>query len=557
MERQYADGKARNRIFEALGREDRLRENHEDPESWARAYVDELNKTAYTEPKLLTVTWNPRDEIPFGRQVLFNGGYLFLQKIYNELSLPYACRKVQKEARTKYNLNSILSSLIYGRLLQPASKRATILHCAGELLEPKQLELHDVYRALSVLAGRTDWLQTFLYRQSQKLVKRSDHILYYDVTNFYWEIEEEDAFRKYGHSKENRPNPIVQMGLFMDASGLPLAFSLWPGNTNEQVTLKPLEEKIIENYGLEKFITCTDAGLSSKGNRIFNTKGERAFVTTQSLKTMKKELQDWIFSPQDWKKDGDRTGRTWDLEGARNTADRNAVFYKERWIKDGTFEQRLIVTFSRKYMEYQRRIREGQICRAQKLIEKNPSRLKTKGVNDCRRFIEKVAVTTEGEVAPIQLYGLDDARIAEEEKYDGFYGVCTNLDDDISVIIKINKGRWEIEEAFRIMKNELEARPVFLSRQDRIEAHFLICYIAFLILRLLERRLMDNGFRDFSIPEIVEALRSIQYGKAKNIYLPMFQRSTLTQALSHSFGLPIHQEAYGRSQMRNLIAKTR
>lgn len=557
MERQYADGKARNRIFEALGREDRLRENHEDPESWARAYVDELNKTAYTEPKLLTVTWNPHEEIPFGRQVLFNGGYLFLQKIYNELSLPYACRKVQKEARTKYNLNSILSSLIYGRLLQPASKRATILHCAGELLEPKQLELHDVYRALSVLAGRTDWLQTFLYRQSQKLVKRSDHILYYDVTNFYWEIEEEDAFRKYGHSKENRPNPIVQMGLFMDASGLPLAFSLWPGNTNEQVTLKPLEEKIIENYGLEKFITCTDAGLSSKGNRIFNTKGERAFVTTQSLKTMKKELQDWIFSPQDWKKDGDRTGRTWDLEGARNTADRNAVFYKERWIKDGTFEQRLIVTFSRKYMEYQRRIREGQICRAQKLIEKNPSRLKTKGVNDCRRFIEKVAVTTEGEVAPIQLYGLDDARIAEEEKYDGFYGVCTNLDDDISVIIKINKGRWEIEEAFRIMKNELEARPVFLSRKDRIEAHFLICYIAFLILRLLERRLMDNGFRDFSIPEIVEALRSIQYGKAKNIYLPMFQRSTLTQALSHSFGLPIHQEAYGRSQMRNLIAKTR
>ena len=557
MERQYTDGKAHNKIVEALGREDRLREHHEDPESWARGYVDELNRTASAEPKHLTASWNPQEEIPFGRQVLFNGGYLFLQKIYNELSLPYACRKIQKEARAKYNLDSILSSLIYGRLLQPASKRATILHSSEKLLESRHLELHDVYRALSMLADKTDWLQAFLYRQSQKLVKRSDRILYYDVTNFYWETGEEDEFRKYGHSKENRPNPIVQMGLFMDASGLPLAFSLWPGNTSEQVTLKPLEEKIIENYGLEKFVTCTDAGLSSKGNRIFNTKGERAFVTTQSLKTMKRELQDWVFSPQGWHKDGDQSGRIWDLEGARNTGDRNAVFYKERWIKDGQFEQRLIVTFSRKYMEYQRRIREGQICRAQKLIEKNPSRLKTKGVNDCRRFIEKTAVTTEGEIASIQLYGLNDARIAEEEKYDGFYGVCTNLDDDISAIIRISKGRWEIEEAFRIMKNELEARPVFLSRQDRIEAHFLVCYVAFLILRLLERRLMDNGFRNFSLPEIVETLRSIQYGKTQDIYLPMFQRTALTQALSHSFGLPVHQEAYGRSQMRNLIAKTR
>lgn len=556
MERTYEDGKARNRIVEPLGREDRLQELHEDPRNWAESYVADLNNAARTEPELITATWDPAVKIPVGKPALFNGGYLFLQKIYYELSLPRACREIQKKAKAEFNLNSILSSLIYCRVIEPGSKRATVLDHAPALLERKQLDLHTVYRALSLLAANMDRLQVFLYKQSKKLVQRADHILYYDVTNFYWEIEEEDDFRKYGHSKEHRPNPIVQMGLFMDGSGLPLAFSLSPGNTNEQVMLKPLEEKIIHDFEHAKFVTCTDAGLSSKSNRLFNDKKGRAFVTTQALKKLDKNLRDWVFSPGGWKKSGDKNGREWTLDAARE-APREAVFYKERWIKDGKLEQRLIVTFSRKYMEYQRSVRNGQIERAQRMLERGKSKLRTKGAHDPRRFITNVAVTDEGEIAGNQIYALDQERIDQEAAYDGFYAVCTNLEDDIQAIVRINKRRWEIEEAFRIMKHDLEARPVYLSRQDRIEAHFLTCFISLLILRLVERRLMDAGFRELTLPEIISTLRKVRYNKSKDLFFPAFERTRLTEAFEHTFGLPIQQEAYGRKQMRSLIAGSR
>ena len=556
MERTYENGKSRNKIVEALGREDHLQEEHEDPESWARSYIEDLNAQTDVKPRPITASWDPAAKIPFGEAALFNGGYLFLQRIYNDLSLPRACRTIQQETKTKYDLNGILSSLVYCRVIEPGSKRSTVMSHAPDLLEQRQLDLHTVYRALSLLTNKLDWLQAFLYRQSKKLVRRADHILYYDVSNFYWEIEEEDDFRKYGHSKEHRPNPIVQMGLFMDGSGLPLAFSLWPGNTNEQVTLKPLEEKIIRDFEHSRFITCTDAGLSSKSNRLFNDKERRAFVTTQPLKKLKQDLHDWIFGSGGWKRYGDTSGREWDL-GAAKAADRDAVFYKERWIKDGNLEQRLIVTFSRKYMEYQRSVRAGQLERAQRLLDKGATKLKTKGAHDCRRFISSVAVTNDGEIAENQLYVLDQDKIEKEAAYDGFYGVCTNLEDDIHTIVEINKRRWEIEEAFRIMKHELEARPVYLSRQDRISAHFLTCFIALLILRILERRLTDSGFRDFTLPEIIAELRKVRYNKTKDLFFPAFTRTSLTEALEHTFCLPIQQEVYGRKQMRSLIADSR
>lgn len=556
MQRVSENGKAKNKIVESLGREDELRKTHADPESWAKAYIQELNDTASADGKILTATWDTAAEMPFGRQVLFNGGYLFLQKIYYELGLAEACRTIKKRTKIQYDLNNILSTLIYCRLICPDSKRATTLEHAPELLQRKKFSLQSVYRALSVLASETDWLQTYVYRRSRKLVSRADHILYYDMTNFYWEIEQEDDFRKYGHSKEHRPNPVVQMGLFMDGSGIPLAFSLWPGNTNEQVTLRPLEEKIIQDFGHAKFVTCTDAGLSSKPNRLFNSKNGRAFVTTQSLKKAKDWLREWAMDPNGWKMYGDPSDREWTLEAAQAT-DRNKIFYKERWYKDGKLEQRIVVTFSRKYQEYQRTIRQGQIERAEKAIDGSPSRLKAKNANDYRRFIQKVAFTDEGEVAGNALYGLDENRIAEEEQFDGFYAVCTDLEDDVREIVQISKGRWEIEETFRIMKHELEARPVYLSRKDRIEAHFLICFLTLLILRILERRLAMGGFRDFTVPEIIESLRSLQYGETQNIYLPMFVRTPLTQALAHTFGLSIHQEAYSAKQMRSLVADSR
>lgn len=548
------DGKLVNKVVETLGREDRLRKEHEDPEAWARAYVEELN--AESTQKLLSLTFDPAKEITAGSNRLYNGGYLFLQRVYHELRLHEICAAISRESRCEFKLNNILSRLVYCRLLAPSSKRATT-DFADRLLQGKDFELHQVYRALSLLSNHMDWIQARLYRNSKKIALRNDRVLYYDCSNFYWEVEGEDDFRKYGCSKEHRPNPIVQMGLFLDGSGMPLAFSTWPGNTNEQVTLKPLEEKILAEYGVEKFVVCTDAGLSSLPNRKFNTLGERAFITTQSLKKMKDYLREWALDPTGWQLVGDEeSDKRWTLDEAMLFGS-SRTFFKERWFKDKGLEQRLIVTFSKKYLFYQRGIREGHIERASRAIESNPSRLKTKGVNDYRRLIQKVAITNEGEVAEGRIYALDEDRIREEEMYDGFYAVCTNLEDDITDIVRISHGRWEIEEAFRILKSELAARPVYLSREDRINAHFLVCFITLLIMRIIEQRMAASGFSRFTIPELVLALQEINYLKTKGIYLPAFPSSPITHALSNTFELPIHQEAYDAKMMRDLIASTR
>ena len=395
-----------------------------------------------------------------------------------------------------------------------------------------------------------------MYKNSHLLGKRNDKILYYDCTNYYFEIEQESGIRKYGPSKEHRPNPIVEMGMFMDGDGIPLAFCLHSGNTNEQQTMKPLEEQILQDFEHSRFIVCTDAGLSSMANRKFNNTANRAFITAQSIKKMKGFQREWALSPKGWHLAGTRG--TFDLESILKEDSlcekyRNSVFYKEEWFNENDIEQRYIVTFSLKYRDYLREIRNEQISRAKEAL-KSPENQERTRQTDYKRFITRTAVTEEGEVADKKVYTLNEKKIREEEMYDGFYAVATNLEDAPEQILQINRNRWEIEESFRIMKSEFKARPVFLHRDDRITAHFTTCFLALVILRYLEKS-MENHY---TCSEILTELRSIKLRKVKNEgYIPAYTRTDLTDDLHQAFGFRTDYEIIPKAKIREIISFTK
>ena len=495
-----------------------------------KKYVDELNQKEKEEKREVLVKYSPTKQISKDEQNLFNGGYLFLQQIYYELGLNKICKEIIDRHKFTYNLDSILSRLIYGRIIFPASKLATH-ELSRKFMEQPDFDIQHIYRALEVLASEADFIQSELYNNSLKLYDRKKGILYYDCTNYFFEIEQENGLKQYGVSKEHRPNPIVQMGLFMDSDGIPLAFCINNGNTNEQVTLKPLEEKIISDFKLSKFVVCTDAGLASTNNRKFNNTDNRSFITTQSVKKLRKHLKEWSLDPTGWRLSG--YNQTYNLNELDEKNDLKNIFYKERWIKEDGLEQKLIVTFSLKYKNYQSTIRNRQVERAQNTIDKNPTKLKKCNSNDYKRFITKSHCTPDGEVADKEILGIDATLIEQEAVFDGFYAVCTNLEDEASAIIKVNQKRWEIEECFRIMKTEFKARPVYLQRDDRIRAHFTTCFISLMIYRLLEKKLEEK----FTCSEIVSGLRDMNFYEIKNEgYIPTYTRTDFTDALHDVFG---------------------
>lgn len=552
------NGKNTSKIIKKLGTHEEvlLKANGEDPVVWAKKYIETLNQKEKEEQREIIIKRRQSKLLEKNKQAFFNGGYLFLQYLYHRLGMHNICRDISKKHKFTYNLDSILSRLIYGRIIHPSSKLNTFKQ-SQSLLEQPDFELQHVYRALEVIAKESDFIQAELYKNSLGFSKRNDRILYYDCTNYFFEIEQEDGLKQYGPSKEHRPNPIVEMGLFMDGDGIPLAFSIHSGNTNEQQTLQPLEQQIINDFSLSKFIVCTDAGLSSNDNRKFNDAKNRAFITTQSVKKLKKHLKEWTLST-----DG------WHLEGCSNTFDiaeierddalyekyKNVSFFKERWIKENGLEQKLIVTFSFKYRNYQRTIRNKQIERATKLIETKPSSIKKHNQNDYKRFVSKTSITNDGEVAENEVYSLDTETIAKEEMFDGFYAVCTNLDDDAAAITRINHRRWEIEECFRIMKSDFKARPVYLSRDDRIKAHFTTCFLSLVIYRYLEKQLAER----YTSSEIIETLKNMNfYSVEAEGFIPTYTRTDLTDALHDAFGFRTDYQIVTTKQMKKIFKETK
>lgn len=517
-----------------------------------KAYVNELRKKDKEDRSVINISIGANDLIDLNSKNVFNIGYLYIRNILCSLGIADICRQISEKYRFKYDLTDILVDLVCTRVIYPSSKKSSY-ESAKKFLKEPTYPLADVYRSLKPLCNERYLIEKKLYENSSKMFKKNTSVLYYDCTNFYFEIEEEDDFRKYGKSKENRPNPIVQYGLFMDADGLPLADYVFQGNKNEQFSLRELEAKIEDEFKVAKFVVCADTGLNGWENKVYNDmKKNGAFIVTQPIKKLKKPLKEWAVSHDGWKLQGypdtynldDLADKeTIEIEGKKRKIS-DLVFYKQRREKTTKktassktkyiLEEQIIVTYSRKFAVYQKHIRDKKLERARELL-KNPGKLTKTNQRDPRYYITETAITKDGEVAKEKVYEINESKIAEEEKYDGFYAVTTDLDDDdLSLIINANKQRWEIEESFEIMKSELRTRPMYVQQEDSISGHLLTCFIALLVYRLLEKKFLKEKY---TCTEIFSTLRDLNISHLNGTYyVPAFNRTPLVDDLVEIFG---------------------
>lgn len=550
-----ANGSTTSAIVRKLGTLEQLLPEHgptrDDVLAWAKNEV-KIETEKYKKEKeaqTVLIPFHADRQLDYNKQVFFRGGYLFLQSFYYQLQMNKTCRKLKQKYKFKYDINAILSDLIYARILEPCSKRSSY-KVASEFLEKPSYELHDVYRALDVLGTECDLIQAEVYKNSHFLGERNDKILYYDCSNYYFEIEQEDGNKKYGKSKEHRPNPIIQMGLFMDGDGIPLAFSLFPRNANEQISLKPLEKKVLEDFGCQKFIYCSDAGLGSESIQEYNHMGERAYIVTQSIKKLKKDEKEWALNPQGFKRVSDDAP----VDITKLSEDDKGLYYKDEPYTTKKLHQRLIITYSPKYALYQKSIRDKQIERAQKMLDSGNTKKNRKNPNDPARFIGTLAVTKEGEAADVKHY-LDENKISEEGQYDGFYAACTDLlDDEVDDILKVSEGRWQIEECFRIMKTDFSARPIYLQDENRIKAHFLICFLALTIYRFLEKKLGSK----YTCEKLLDTLKGMNFAEIQEQgFTPLYKREAITDDLHDVCGFRTDYQFITKSKMRNIQKKSK
>lgn len=565
------DGENKTLVIKTFGSDKFICETYgvTDAKAWAQDEIKKMNEAEEAESPSFDINLSSDVDLELHNQRCFNGGYLFLQDIYYELGLNKICSAIKTRHNFAYNLNAILSRLIYTRILFPASKLSSY-NDSNRFIEKPDFELHQIYRGLSVLAKESEYIQSRLFRNSLKIAKRKTEVIYYDCTNFYFEIDEAEDDKQFGLSKENRPLPIIEMGLFMDQDGIPLAFSMNPGNKNEQQTLIPLEKMLLESFDLSQLVVCTDAGLSSNTNRYFNNydqeDGKRDFITTQSVKKLKGHLKEWALAPSGWYLSGGDGVTTYSLDELDDDKDFDKIYYKKRWTKekvnvtlDGVtkkkiLEQQLIVTYSLKYRNFLRTTRNRQIERAAAKVEQGKKAVERSRQNDPKRFIKADHATKEGEVASQTEYFIDENAIIQEEMYDGFYAVCTSLEDKPESIIKVNKYRWEIEECFRILKSEFLARPVYLTRKERIVAHFITCFIALIVYRYLEKKL-DNKYTCEQIISTLQEMNFLKYeGKG---YQPTYTRTELTDDLHDAFGFCTSKQIVPVKKMKKICADTK
>jgi transposase len=553
------NGKTTSKPYRKLGNvielQERLHTDYDGVLAWAKEECAKDTDAYNKENEKVILSLSPTQLIKKDEKRSVNCGSLFLNCLFRDLRLDNVVRNIDARHSYEFNLSAILSDLVAARVIEPGSKRSSY-RTAQQFPEPPKYDLHQVYRALSILADESDYIQSEVYKNSNYIHARNSKILYYDCTNYYFEIEQESGDRKYGKSKENRPNPIVGMGLFMDTDGIPLAFDLHPGSRNEQLTLKPLEQKVIRDFGCSEFIYCSDSGLGSEDNKLFNDMGGRSFVITQSLKKLKAEDRATALDPSQYRRIGSK--QFIDLSELDETDPKvkSTIYYKEVPLETKKLSQTMLVTYSPKYKAYQQKVRQAQIERAKAMIGdgSGKSSKRTRNPNDPARFMKKTAVTADGEAAEKEFYELDQEAIDREAMYDGFYAVVTDMDIDPAEIIKINQRRWQIEECFRIMKTDFKARPVYLSRDDRIKAHFLICFLALLEYRLLETKLGKK----YTVEEITDTLRKMSLCEIdEQGYIPTYTRTQLTDDLHELYGFRTDTQIIRKNKFRSIIKQTK
>lgn len=586
--------KTTTKNIKRLGKHSELLLITDDPLEYAKNEVKKMNEEYRSGRSEFIVTMDfneriPSTDSPCSNSTSLNIGYLYLKDVYAKLNLSDFFKSVSSDRKITYDCNKICQFLTYARILDPASKYGTY-DKLDTYYEKPQVEYQHMIRFLDILDRNSDKYLKHLFDNSENIVKRDTSVMYYDCTNYFFETEKPDeeivdevtgeiilGLRQFGISKENKTSPIVEMGLIMDSRGIPISMCIHPGNTNEQLTAVPLEKEVIKMTGNKKFIYCADAGLGSYNIRKFNDMGGRAYIVTQSVKKLGQEIKDIVFNDSNYRllSNDDaitlKEMRTFNKKGANNLSLYNDFAYKvipantamdtglyeEKVYKNGrtkkvkakgTLHQYIIVTFSRKMMEYQRTIRERQLERAKKLLRlKDPEKIK-KGPNDIRRFLKNTSSDTAN-------YVLDMDKIHEEEKYDGFYAVATNLDDSAKDILAVAQNRHKIEDCFRIMKTNFDARPVFLRKPERIRAHFLICYTALLIYRLMECKLDDN-LTHVTTSNLIKTLRNMNVVNMDDMYYKsIYSGSQALDALERCFELQLNRKYYRPSDLNKIVKK--
>lgn len=586
--------KTTTKNIKRLGKHSELLLITDNPLEYAKNEVKKMNEEYRSGRSEFIVTMDfneriPSTDSPCSNSTSLNIGYLYLKDIYAKLNLSDFFKSVSSDRKITYDCNKICQFLTYARILDPASKYGTY-DKLDTYYEKPQVEYQHMIRFLDILDRNSDQYLKHLFDNSENIVKRDTSVMYYDCTNYFFETEKPDeeivdevtgeiilGLRQFGISKENKTSPIVEMGLIMDSRGIPISMCIHPGNTNEQLTAVPLEKEVIKMTGNKKFIYCADAGLGSYNIRKFNDMGGRAYIVTQSVKKLGQEIKDIVFNDSNYRllSNDDaitlKEMRTFNKKDANNLSLYNDFAYKvipantamdtglyeEKVYKNGrtkkvkakgTLHQYIIVTFSRKMMEYQRTIRERQLERAKKLLRlKDPEKIK-KGPNDIRRFLKNTSSDTAN-------YVLDMDKIHEEEKYDGFYAVATNLDDSAKDILAVAQNRYKIEDCFRIMKTNFDARPVFLRKPERIRAHFLICYTALLIYRLIECKLDDN-LTHVTTSNLIKTLRNMNVVNMDDMYYKsIYSGSQALDALERCFELQLNRKYYRPSDLNKIVKK--
>ena len=559
------NGKRTTRVVENIGNYQKVsilaKEQGIDVDTWLDNYLNDYRKRngLISDGEKVIIEKYSNKIIPKDKINKFNVGYLFLKDIYYSLRLDKIVKYITEKYKFEFDLNEVLCNLILSRIIYPSSKLKTY-ELSKNFIETPKYNLENLYRGLTYLNNDLDYIQKQLYNNSKSVIDRNTKIMYFDCTNYYFDINEETELQKYGHGKDGKAKPLVGMGLFMDGNGLPIAMNIFPGSDSETKQLIPLQEQIANDFDLEdkKTIICTDAAMCTDEIKQFNIKDGRSFVITQSIKKLKQIYKNEIFKDDDWRIVGDLT-HTYKLSDILNDEEKSimhyeTVFYKIVQTETAHVVQDLIVTFQIKYRDYLRNVRNGQIERAKKKISSTNKGDKIKlsnNPNDYRRLIKEDVKVIESnkkssnEKSSNSLnesskkekysysYSIDEDVIKEEEKYDGYYGMTTNLTGDISEILAISKNRWEIEESFRILKTDFDSGTIHLSREDRIKAHFLTCFISLLIYRILENKLNYK----YTHNQIIEKLREMEvYEEKGSGYSPAYVRNDLTDDLHEIFG---------------------
>lgn len=567
-----------------MGSEEEIEKKYGCPDglAWAKAYVEQLNAEEKLGKERIRVDLSPAERIKAGEQVVYDCGDLLMLPLYNSLGLPEKCSQIAGSTKVKYNLNEILEMLVMLRILAPCSKLSSYER-GKKRLRKTTTQVEDVYRALSLLSAHIDDIQATVWENSRKMIKRDTRVVFYDCTNYYFEIEDNDpkgidprhpgrpeGIRRRGKSKEHRPNPIVQMGLLMDADGIPLSFIIFPGNESEQPSLQKIEEMVAKKFGLNEFIISTDAGLSSEDNRRYNMTEGREYIAVQSLPKLPEADQNMALDPRGWHvafrdrnagpidpANPDRD--TFNLNEINLEAERHTRFYKEIIVdkcidgrKSTARRERIIVTYSHDFALYLKRKRAERLTCAQKIV-KNKNARSRQSEQDPRRYVTTNYCTPFGEVAEQVSMSINWEKVEQEEKFDGFYAYGTSLEDDAIEVLRARSFHHEIEHLFRTTKSFLDTRPVYLQRSDRIRSHFLICFLAMVILKMLQKQL---NMPDLSIDRLISTLRDFKVAHLKGAgYIPLFERNQLTDRLQENADVCIDTQIIKQKTMNALYRK--